>query len=145
MVSRSSIEFIREALVDVTFIRNSRNWCKTIVGSDASHLYLFSMCEAMPTGLYTRSGKFKLRQNKTKSFENIVMSYFQRFRPQCKMESFHTTVTEERLMHTVLMAFVDTAALRLKLWDSFINIAHVKKFVHLSLRKKFSEVLKRES
>ena len=69
MVGGPSMLFIRKAVVDETFIRDSRNWCKTTVGIDASQLYLFSMCQTMPTGLYTRwepdseSGKFKPCQN----------------------------------------------------------------------------------
>ena len=42
-------------------------------------LYLFSMCQAMPTSLYMRweldsdSGKLKPRQNKSKSFKIMVI------------------------------------------------------------------------
>ena len=43
----------------------------------------------------------------------------------------------KKLMHTLLMAFVDTATICLKPWDA--NIIHVKKLVFLSLRKKFGE------
>ena len=64
-----SIVFTRKAVVDETFIRNSSNICKLIVGIDASKLYLFSMSQEMPTGLYTRwdfdndTQKFKARHN----------------------------------------------------------------------------------
>ena len=54
MTGGPSIVFTRKAIVDKTFIRRSNNICKTIVGIDASQLYPFSMCQAMPTGLYTR-------------------------------------------------------------------------------------------
>ena len=52
------------------------------------------MCQPMPTGLYTRwdfnseTSRFIPRQSKNRSFENIVMSYFQRTRPECEIESF---------------------------------------------------------
>ena len=55
------------------------------------------MCQPMPTGPYTRwdidseTGRFTPRQNKTRSFENMVMSCFQLTRPDCKIESFYTT------------------------------------------------------
>ena len=55
------------------------------------------MCQPMPTGLYTRwdldseTSRFTPQQNKTRSFENMVMSYFQRTRPECEIESFLTT------------------------------------------------------
>ena len=57
----------------------------------------------MSTGLYTRwkldseSGKFKPRQNKTRRFENMVISYFQRVRPQSKVEGFYTTDTQKEI------------------------------------------------
>ena len=54
MVGGPSIVFTREAVVDETFIRDSTIWCKSIVGIDASQLYPFSMCQTMPTGMYTR-------------------------------------------------------------------------------------------
>ena len=54
MVVGPSIVFTRKAVVDETFIRNPGNICKSIVGIDASQLYPYSMCQPMPTGLYTR-------------------------------------------------------------------------------------------
>ena len=54
MVGGPSIVFTRKAVLDETFIPKSSNLCKSIVGIDASQLYLYSMCQPMPTGLYTR-------------------------------------------------------------------------------------------
>ena len=57
----------------------------------------------MPTGLYKRrdldseTSIFIPRQNKTRSFENIVMSYFQRTRPECKIESFIRTGRQKKI------------------------------------------------
>ena len=51
MTGGPSIVFTRKAVVDQTFIRNSENICKSIVGIDASQLYPFSMCQEMPTGI----------------------------------------------------------------------------------------------
>ena len=101
MVGGPSIVFTREAVVDETFIRNSEIICKSIVGIDASQLYPYSMCQPMPTGLYTRweydteSDRFKPQQNKSRNFENMVMSYFQRQKLDCKIESFYTTGTQK--------------------------------------------------
>ena len=103
MVGGPSIVSTRKAVVDETFIRNSENICKSIVGIDASPLYPYSMCQPMPTGLYTRwendteSNRFKPQQNKSRNFENMFMSYFQRQRPDCKIESFYTTGTQKKL------------------------------------------------
>ena len=54
IVGGPSIVFTGKAVVDETFIRKSANLCKSIVGIDASQLYPHSMCQPMPTGLYTR-------------------------------------------------------------------------------------------
>ena len=70
MTGGPSLVFTRKAVLDQTYIRNTENICKSIVGIDASQFYPFSMCQEMPTGLYTRwdfdsdSQKFKTRQNK---------------------------------------------------------------------------------
>ena len=78
MVGGPSIVFTRKAVVDETFKRKSSNLCKTTVGIDASHLYPYSMCQPMPTGLNTRweydseTKRFTARQNKSRSFENMV-------------------------------------------------------------------------
>ena len=61
MTGGPTIVFTRKAVVDQTYIRNSSNICKTIVGNDASQLYPFSMCQEMPTGLYTRKGFMTLK------------------------------------------------------------------------------------
>ena len=99
MVGGPSIVFKRKAVVDEIFIRNSRNICRYIVGIEASQLYPYSMCQPMPTRLCTRLEKdtepnrFKPQLNKSRNFENMVMSFFQRQRPDCKIEVFFTTGT----------------------------------------------------
>ena len=103
MVGGSSIVFTRKAVVAETFIRKSGNICKSIVGIDAGQLYPYSMSQPMPTGLYTQweydaeSNRFKPQQNKSRNFENKVMSCFQRQRPDCKIESFYTTGTQKKI------------------------------------------------
>ena len=97
MFGGPSIVFTRKVVVQETFIRKSSHLCKSVVGIDASQLYPHSMCQPMPTGLYTRwehdseTKRFTARQNKSRSFENMVMSYFQQSRPECKIESNLTT------------------------------------------------------
>ena len=79
--------------------------CKSIVGIDASQIYAYSMCQPMPTGLYTRwdidseTCRFTPRQNKTQSYENMVLSYFQRTRPDCKIENFYSTGRQRKIDH----------------------------------------------
>ena len=90
-------------MVDETFIKNSSNVCKSIVGVDASQLYPFSMCQDMPTGLYTRlefdthMQKLKGRHKRSGNFENMVISYYQETRPECKNESFFTSGTQKNI------------------------------------------------
>ena len=103
VVGCPSIVFTHKAVVDETFIPKSTNICKYIVGIDVSKLYPYSMCQTMPAGLYMRwnidseTGRFTPRQNKTRSFEIMVISYFQRTRPDCKIESFYTTGIQEKI------------------------------------------------
>ena len=103
MVGGPSIVFTRKAVVDETFIRKSSKLCKSIVGIDVSQLYPYSMCQPMPTGLYTRWGddsktkRFAARQNKSRSFENMVMSSFQQSRPKRKIESNLTTARQKKI------------------------------------------------
>ena len=60
------------------------------------------MCQPRLTGLYTRwdidseTSRFAPPQNNTRSFENVVKSYFQRTRPGCKIESFYTTGRQKK-------------------------------------------------
>ena len=103
VVGGPSIVFTRKAVVDETFFRKSTNICKSIAGIDASQPYPYSMCQPMPTGLYTRwdidseTSRFTPRQNKTCSFENTVMSYFRRTKPDCKIESSYSTGRQKKI------------------------------------------------
>ena len=103
MVGGPSIVFTGKAVVDQTFIFKSSNLCKSIVGIDASRLYTYSMCQPMPTGLYTRweydseTKRDIARQNKYRSFENMVLSYFQKSRPHCIIESNVTTGRQKKI------------------------------------------------
>ena len=102
MVGGTSIVFTRKAVVDEIFIRKSSNLCKSLVGTGASQLYPYSMCQPMPTGLYTRweydseTKRFTARQSKSRSYENMVLSYFQQSRPDCKIESNVTTGRQKK-------------------------------------------------
>ena len=101
MVGGPSIVSTRQAVVVETIIRKWSNLCISIVGINASQLYPYSMCQPMPTGLYTRweydseTKRITARQNKSRSFENMVMSYFQRSQTDCKIVSNVTTGREK--------------------------------------------------
>ena len=61
------------------------------------------MCQPMPTGLCTRwsydseSQKFLPRQNKTRSFENMFLSYFQQTRTECRIGNNVTTGRQKKI------------------------------------------------
>ena len=102
MVGGSFIVFTRKAVVDETLIRKSSNLCKSIVCIDPRQLYPYSMCQPMPTSLYTRweynseTKRFTTRRNKSRSFENLVLPYFQQSRPDCKIEIKVTTGRQKK-------------------------------------------------
>ena len=81
MTGGPPIVFIRKVVHDKIFTRNSSNVCESIVEIDASQLYSFLRCQDMPTGLYARwefdtdIQKIKARNNRTRTFENMVMSF----------------------------------------------------------------------
>ena len=50
----SSNVFTRKAVANESFFLKSKQLCKSTVGIDGSQLYPYSMCQDMPTGLYTR-------------------------------------------------------------------------------------------
>ena len=103
MVGGPFIVFTRKAVLDETFIRKSSNLCKSIVGIDASQLYPYSMRQPMPSGLYTRweydseTKRFTARQYNSRSFENMVLSYFQQSRPEGKIENNVTTGRQKKI------------------------------------------------
>ena len=102
MTGEPSIVITGKAEIDRTFIRNSSNLFKLIVGIDASQLYSFSMCLDMATGLYTRwefdtdSQKFKAKLNRTHNFGNMVMSFYQERIPECSIENFFTSEKQNK-------------------------------------------------
>ena len=136
-----SIVFTRKAVVVETFFRRSTNMCKYIVGIDASQLYPYSMCQPMPTGLYTRcdidseTGRFTPRQNKNRSLENVVMSFFQGTNLIVKLRASTLQADRRKLMDSVLMGCVLIAMLSLKQWVAFTTFVPVQSCTHLSLKK----------
>ena len=102
-----SFVFTRKAVVDETFIRKTSNLWKSIVVIDASQVYPYSMSQPMPTGLYTRleydseTKRFTAREHKSRSFENMVLLYFQQSRSDCKIESSVLLVDKRKKIPSV--------------------------------------------
>ena len=61
------------------------------------------MYQPMPTGLYTRweykseNQRLTPRPNESRSFERMILSHFQRLRPDCKIESNVTAVRQKQI------------------------------------------------
>ena len=135
---RPSIVLTRKAVVDETHISKSKKVCKSNVG--IVELYLYSMCQPMAAGLYIRYEfdadlqMFQPRQNKSRSFENMVMSYSQRMRLDCWGENFYTTGTQKKI---VCFNANGVCAQCLKQWVVFGITVLVKRHDLLYLKRTF--------
>ena len=87
----------------------------------------------MPTGLYTRwnydteSEKFVPPQNKTRSFENLVVSYFEQNRPECKIESNVTTGRQKDIDCFSVDGICNHCNTVFEAMGCYSTIVHVKK------------------
>ena len=133
MVGGPSIVFTRKALVDETFIRKSMNLCKSIVGMDASQLYAYSMCQPMPSGLYTRWNYDYESQNscldRTKHAPSKIWSFltFNKLVRNVGLKAMLQLVDKRRLIALVLMEIVTIVTLSLKQWVVISTTVHVRK------------------
>ena len=79
------------------------------------------------------------------AWKKIVLSYYWRTRPDCKMESFNTLSRRKKLTTSVRVDFDLIATLHLKPRASFITFVPVMKFDRLWLRRLFNVVVRIES
>ena len=113
--------------------------CKSIVGANASQMCPYSTSQLMPTTLHERcdpdkeTSRFVPRKNKAPCFQNMVMYYFQRTRPGCKIESFYRTSRQKNGFCSQSNA-VNEAKRSL---NAFASVKYVRSF---SLKKTFSVV-----
>ena len=122
--------------MDETFIRKSTNLCKSKNGIDASQFYPYSICPLLPTGLHTRwrrweyeseIQRFTPRQNKSRFFKNMVLSYFLQLRLDCETESNVTTGRQKKNDCFSVAQFSFIVGLFLKLSGVIITIFLVEK------------------
>ena len=91
------IVFTQKAFVHETFTRKPTKLWKSFVSFDGSQKYPYSIYQPMVSGLFSsldldsKTGRFTPRRSKTRIFENMVMSYFQRAGTECKIKSSCTT------------------------------------------------------
>ena len=151
MVGGPSNVFSRKAVSDKIFFPKFTNLCKSFVGIDANQLFFYSMCQPMPTRNYScwdldaETSKFIPRQDKTRSFENMVLSCFQRMRTDCKIKSLCKTDKQRKRTASVRLGFVPIATLLLRLWDASVTFALIKRYVLLSLNRISNAFSKRNS
>ena len=99
------------------------------------------MCQAMPTGLYTRwdidteTSGFTPRQNKTRNFERWSCLIFNVQDLIVKFRASTLQADRRKLTASVLMGFVLSAILCLKQWVALTTFVPVKSSSHLSLKK----------
>ena len=124
-----------------SFIRDLSNRCKSINGIDASKLYPYSICQDMPTGLYTKwefdsdMQKIKARHHQSRNFEIMVKSYYQETKAECRTESFTHLKILNKLTVSINMDIVITPKQCLKLWDAITIFILARRFVsHLAMK-----------
>ena len=145
MVGGLSIVFTRKAVVGENFIRKSTNLCKSIVGIDASQLYPYSMCQPMPTGLYTRwnydseSQKFMPRQNKNAPLKKRSILISNKLVRVVGLKAMLQLIGKRRLIALVLMEFITFVTVSLKQWFVVSTTVRVKKLARHWLTTKLWE------
>ena len=141
VVDGPSIVFTRKAVVDETFIRKSTNICQSVVRIDASQLYSCSMCQPMPTGLYTRwipiqkAVDSHLDKTRTVALKTWSCLIFNKQDLIVKLRASTLQADKRKLTASVLMGFALIAILCLTQWVAFIIFVPVKSSAHLPLKK----------
>ena len=92
MVGRPSSVSTRKVVVDENFIPKTTNLCKSLVGIDAGLLHLYSILAGFSNIWHYASEiqRFTLHQNKSRTIEKMLFSYFQKSAPAWKIESHAT-------------------------------------------------------
>ena len=150
VVGSPSLFVTRKAFFHRSLIGKTTKTSKSIVWIDPSQLYPYSTCKPMPTGLHTRfdrnseTDRFTPCQNKTPGFANKTMSYFQRLRPNCEIESFRITDRQKKIEFFSVIGFFSNCITVLGAMSCFYPFFPVKRYSHLSLKKILNGPLIRE-
>ena len=94
----------------------------------------------MSTGLYTRwdfnpgTVRFTPPSNKTRTFENNVMSYFQLKIHECKLQSLYSTSRQNRIHCFGVDKLFFIATVCLKQWAAVVTLVFVKKDIPLCMK-----------
>ena len=85
------------------------------------------------------------QQSKIRSFDNMVMYYFQQTRPECKIEKFYTTDRQNKSDCFSVDGFFLYFNTVFDEMCCFYHFVSIKKYVHLYLKKIFNTVVRKES
>ena len=124
-----------------TFVRKSSDICKSFVGIHASQLYHSSMCQPMPTGLYTRwdldseTGRFTLDRTRPAASKIWSCPISNEQYQNVKLKASLQQEDGRELTASVLMGFVLIATLCMKPWVAFTTSVLLNSSAHLSLTK----------
>ena len=95
--------------------------------------------------IVSETSRFTPRQNKTRSFEKMIMSYFQRTRPDCKIESFYTTDRQKKYYRFSVDGFCSHYNSVFEAMGCFYHFCPVKSSAHISLKKISNVALGKEN
>ena len=106
-----------------------------------------NLCQQDSTciGISIRRTAVTLRKNKTRRFENVVMSYFCRKTLGSNFESFFITGRRTQTDCFTVDGSSSHCNLGLNLWDAFITFASVTKYFLLPLKTIWNAVFKRKN
>ena len=119
----ASFHFFRCSTWDAFFLKTG----------DARRFYPYSTCQPMPIGLFKRGDyenvtqRFTSRQNKSSSSENMVLSFFQQLRSDCKKQCYVSTGRQNKIDFFSLDGVWNHCNTVLKLWDGIITLFFVTK------------------
>ena len=108
----------------------------SIVGVNASQLYPLPMSQDMSTGLYTGweldadMQKFNARHNISRNFEKMVISFYQKTRPDCKIESFFTSRKQKKIDCLNVVVIMITVKNCSEQWNATSATVPDKKLAH---------------
>ena len=132
------------------FFRKSTNLCKSILGIDPSKIYTYSMCQPMPTGLYTRwdcdseTIRFTPPENRSVALNLWPFHFSNEEDLVVKLRASTLKADRKKLTISVLIGFVCIAILCLNQRVAFTAPVPVKSCVLLSPKRKFDVVARRE-
>ena len=121
MVGGPYIVFTRKAFLDETFVRDSTNWCKNLVGELMLVNFILSLCVKQCQMVCTKDGCWiqNLESlNRVISTQKFLKTWschtFSESDNSVRWKASKRRIYSEKMMHIDFMVFVDTATMCLK-------------------------------